>query len=264
MNVIIIAVISVTAIGIICAVILNVASKLMYVKIDERIAQLSEILPGINCGVCGYPGCSAYADALISGENVKPNLCTPGGVEALAKISSILGIEAGTIEQKIAVVSCSGDRISRQKKMAYSGIQTCEAASPLFGGENACSFGCLGYGDCQRVCPNGAICMESGLARISPHLCIGCALCVKTCPHKLISVEKKDDFPIIVACKNTEKGAIVRKKCTNGCIACTKCLKVCPDEAIVIENNLAKISYTKCSGCKKCAEVCVAKCIEVV
>ena len=260
MSVIITAVVSVTIIGTICAIILNVASQLMYVKVDIRVTQLLEVMPGTNCGACGYPGCSGYATALLSGEDVKVNLCTPGGSETLSKISAILGVEAGTIEQKIAVVSCAGDQKARQKKMDYFGLQTCEAAKSLFGGDNACAFGCLGYGDCQTVCPSDAVCMENGLARIIMNLCTGCGLCVKACPNSLISIDNAD-IPVFVACKNIEKGAVVRKKCSSGCIACNKCVKECPDEAIVIEDNLAKIDYSKCSGCRRCVEVCITKCI---
>jgi len=254
-----IAVFSVSAIGAILAAILCIASKFMNVKVDERLSQLDEIMPGANCGACGFPGCSGFAKALLSG-NAKPNECPPGGPDLVKKISAILGVEAESIEQKIAVVCCSGDRNVRQKKMEYFGLQSCEAAKTLFGGDNACANGCLGFGDCQVVCPSNAICMLDGLARIIYENCTGCNLCVKACPNRLISIEKAG-IPVLIACKNTEKGAVTRKKCSSGCIACTKCVKECPDGAITIENNLAKIDYTKCSGCGKCVAVCMTKCI---
>jgi len=257
MNVILTAVISVTSMGLICSCILAVASKLMYVKIDERITQLAGIMPGANCGACGYPGCSGYASALIE-ENAKTNLCTPGGASLLAKISEIMGIEAGSIEEKRAFVSCNCN--AQIKKMEYKGIQSCEAAKPAFGGQNSCAFGCFGYGDCLTVCPSDAICMENNLAHIIAEKCTGCGLCVKACPNKLISIQKAD-IPVLIACKNIEKGAVTRKKCSIGCIACTKCVKECPQGAISMENNLAVIDYSKCSSCGKCAEVCMTKCI---
>jgi Na+-translocating ferredoxin:NAD+ oxidoreductase RNF subunit RnfB len=263
MDTIYIAVFSVTAIGIICAAVLCVASKLMHVKVDERVSRLQSSLPGVNCGVCGYPGCSAYAVALLAGEGVKTNLCTPGGAEVLEKISAILGVESGSIEQKTAIVSCNSDQNAQRKKMEYKGIQSCEGAKPLFGGENACAFGCLGYGDCQTVCPSNAICMEGGLARIITNLCTGCGLCVKICPNNLISIENAS-IPVFIACKNIEKGAVTRKKCTSGCIACTKCVKECPEAAITMADNLAMIDYEKCTGCKRCVEVCVTKCISIL
>jgi len=258
MNVIIVSVVSVTAIGIICSAILSVFSRLMYVKIDERISMLTEIMPGANCGACGYPGCSGYAAALVT-DNAKTNLCTPGGSEVLAKISSILGVEAGSMEKKTAVVKCLGDCAAQKKKMDYKGIQSCTAAKQLYGGEGACAFGCLGYGDCQKVCPSGAICTEDGLARVIAGLCTGCGLCVKTCPNNLIAVESA--APVFVLCNNIEKGAVTRKKCAKGCIACGKCARECSAQAITMADNLAVIDYEKCTGCGHCVQVCVSKCI---
>ncbi|MCL2210053.1 MAG: RnfABCDGE type electron transport complex subunit B [Treponema sp.] len=262
MNIIIISVVSVTALGFICSSILSVVSKLMYVKIDERIALLTEIMPGANCGACGYPGCSGYASALVT-DNAKTNLCTPGGAAVLAKISSILGVEAGSIESKIAVVSCKGDCKTQKKKSEYRGLQSCAAAKQLYSGENSCAFGCLGYGDCRTVCPSGAICMENNLARIIPALCTGCGICVKTCPNKLITIESADRS-VFILCKNIEKGAVTRKKCSSGCIACTKCVRECPEQAISMKDNLAVIDYDKCSDCRRCVEVCMTKCIGLV
>ncbi|WP_461257730.1 RnfABCDGE type electron transport complex subunit B [Treponema sp. R80B11-R83G3] len=257
MNMILIAIISVTAIGGICGIILAVASKLMYVKVDERVIQLQEILPGANCGACGYPGCSGYAQALSDGK-AAINLCTPGGTGVLTKISAILGVEAGNIERKSAVIHCIGSAPFRIKKMEYKGVQTCVAAKQFFGGHTACTFGCLGYGDCKFACPSNAICVEDRLARVIPSLCTGCGLCVKTCPNKLIWIENSN-IPVILACNNIEKGAVTRRKCKTGCIACGKCVRECKDNALVIIDNHAKIDYSKCTGCGHCAEVCVSK-----
>ena len=261
MNGIFIAVFSVTTIGVICAAVLSIASRLMYVRVDERVAGLQACLPGANCGACGYPGCSGYAVALLSGGGVKTNLCTPGGPDVLAKISAILGVEAASVERKAAVVHCRGDCNAQQKKMDYFGLQSCAAAKQLFGGEGACAFGCLGYGDCQKACPSNAVCIENGLARIDARLCTGCGLCVKACPNNLISTMNAG-ITVSVLCRNIEKGAVARKKCSSGCIACGKCVKECPSAAITVEDNLAGIDYEKCTLCGHCAEVCVTKCIQ--
>jgi RnfABCDGE-type electron transport complex B subunit len=261
MNVIIIAIISVTAIGAICALLLSTASKLMAVKADERLAQLLEYLPGTNCGACGYPGCAGYAEALISGDGVKDNLCTPGGSVVVKHLSEILGVEAGEVVRKIAVVHCRGDCNVQQTKMDYKGIQTCAAAKQLYGGAGACAYGCLGYGDCQPACPFNAICMEDGLARVIADYCTGCGLCVKTCPNKLITIEEASET-IAVLCKSIDKGAVARKKCKNACLGCKKCVRECPAGAIEVAENLAKIDYEKCIDCAHCAETCVTKCIQ--
>lgn len=267
MNAIIVAVVSVTSIGLISAVVISVVHKLMYVKVDERVAQILECLPGANCGACGYAGCSGYADALSAG-NIAANLCTPGGKAVAEKVSAVLGIEVGDVVPKVAVVHCRGDLAHQVKKMEYVGVQSCMAAKQLFGGEGACTFGCIGYGDCQAVCPVDAICMDDSLARVKTSLCIGCGLCAKACPNNVISIENADTA-VFVLCKSIEKGAVVRKKCTSGCIGCSKCVKECPATAIALEDNLARIDSEKCasyrlttdSSCRHCAEVCTTKCI---
>ncbi|MCL2057139.1 MAG: RnfABCDGE type electron transport complex subunit B [Oscillospiraceae bacterium] len=263
MDTIIIAVVSVTAISAVCAVILCAASKFMAVKSDERMVKIRECLPGTNCGACGFPGCDGYAAALISGGDVKTNLCAPGGAAVLEQLSGILGVDAGDPAVKTAVVRCGGGDLQQKKKMDYKGIETCMAAKQLFGGEGMCAFGCLGYGDCQAACPGGAICMENKLARVIPGLCTGCGLCVKACPNNLITVDD-ESIAVAVLCKNMEKGAVVRKKCSSGCIGCKKCVRECEAGAIAVENNLAVIDYEKCTGCGHCAGVCVTKSIKLL
>lgn len=260
MEFILISVFSVTVVGTVCAVVLCTASRMMYVKVDERLAKMEECLPGTNCGACGFPGCSGYAKALVSDKNVKPNLCTPGGEGVLKLVSEILGVEAGNVEKKTAVVRCRGDQKALQKKMEYKGISSCEAAKLLFSGEGACAMSCLGYGDCLAVCPSNAICLEEGLARVNS-LCTGCGLCVKACPSGLITIENASRAAVVV-CKNLEKGAIARKKCSSACIACSKCVKECPSGAIVLKDFLAVIDYDKCTDCGHCVEICITKCIQ--
>ena len=235
MDTIFIAVFSVSITGFFCAVMLCTASKIMHVKVDERLAQLLEYLPGVNCAVCGFPGCPSYAEALLSGRGVKSNLCTPGGAETAAKISAIFGVEAESFTSKTAVVHC-------------------------LAGKASCAFGCLGCGACKTACPAGAVRLKDSLARIDTSLCTGCGLCVKACPNGLILIHDAA-IAAAVLCRNTEKGAAARKQCPKSCIGCGKCARECPGEAIVVENNLAKIDYEKCSGCGRCIEVCVSKCI---
>jgi len=261
MNTIIIAVVSVTAIGIICAALLSIASKMMALKVDERIALLEEFMPGINCGACGYPGCNGYAVALIENKNIESNLCTPGGFEVVKKISAFLGVEADDVAKKTAVIHCRGDCNLQQKKMDYKGIKTCAGAKQLFGGDGACAFGCLGYGDCKIVCPSNAICMYNSLAVIKTDLCTCCSLCIKTCPNNLISIVD-GDITVAVFCKSTDKGAVTRKKCSSGCIGCGKCVRECPESAIIVKDNLAVIDYEKCTFCGICADVCITGCIQ--
>jgi len=238
---------------------LAAASKVFAVKTDERVARIREVLPGVNCGACGYTGCDGYAGALIH-ENATINVCIPGGNTVSKAISGILGVASEDVIRQVAVVYCSGDRNARLLKMDYSGIQTCAAAKLFHGGQNACGFGCIGYGDCAAVCPEGAICVENGLAYVDALRCTGCGICVKVCPNNIILIEQSMNAAAVL-CKNTEKGADVRKECSFGCIACMKCVRECPEDAITVSENLASVDPFKCDGCGKCAEVCVTGCI---
>ena len=202
MNTLVVAVISMTAIGLVCSALLSFLGKIMYVKVDERVQRIRDNMPGANCGACGFSGCDGYAAALAEG-GVATNKCTPGGSDLVKKISAILGTESdGEMAKLVAVVHCCGDSDTSRDKMEYTGVRTCTAANRIFGGQTACTFGCLGYGDCKGVCPSGAICIERGLAHIDTRKCTGCGLCVKACPKRIITIET-EPLKAMVICKNT-------------------------------------------------------------
>ncbi len=247
-------------IGLIAAAVLTLASRFMGVKANEKEKNILSTLPGANCGACGYPGCEAYAKALASGETSTVSLCVPGADGVSKQISEILGVEFEGVTKKTAFIHCRGDCTHNKEKAFYQGISSCAAAVGYFGGEGACSQGCIGYGDCAAACPADAICIENGIAHVDPRKCIGCGLCTKVCPNKIISLMSGAE-KVYVTCSNTEKGAVTRKKCDVGCIACTKCAKVCPTGAAEVINNLSHIDYGKCIRCGKCAEVCPVQCI---
>jgi Na+-translocating ferredoxin:NAD+ oxidoreductase RNF subunit RnfB len=259
MNAILFAVISVGLIGLLCGIMLAVASKVMGVKSDELLVELRECLPGANCGACGFPGCDGYAAALASGDTAT-NLCIPGGDPVSRQLGELLGVGFVDVVEQIAVVHCCGHSGNTSRKMAYQGVATCAAVKQLHGGAGACAYGCLGFGDCAAVCPNGAICVEDSLARIDTRLCTGCGMCARACPNHVIYTNA-DNITTVVTCQNLEKGAAVRKKCANGCIGCRKCERECPEQAITVTDNLARIDYDKCNGCGHCADVCTTKCI---
>lgn len=251
---------AVGSIGALCAVMLVIAAKFMSVREDQTEKKLRECLPGANCGACGYTGCDGYAKALASGQEQSTNLCRPGGDAVSRAISDILGSQFEDTVEQVAVVHCNGTCDKTGKKAVYDGIDTCTGARMLYGGDGECVFGCLGRGDCASVCPEDAICMESGIARVDTEKCVGCGICVKACPNKIITL--MPDFKRqVVLCSNEEKGALTRKKCSVGCIACKKCEKACPHDAIHVENNLARIDYDKCTSCGECSRVCPVGCI---
>ena len=261
MNGIVLAIVSVTVIGLICAVILSIASKIMAVPVNETQTRIRECLPGANCGACGYAGCDGYASALADGKETKTTKCIPGSDGVASQIAQVLGVEAEDVIEQVAVIHCSGDCDATRKKVDYQGIESCRAAKLFYGGTGACTFGCLGLGDCMKVCPQDAICLEKGIAHIDTRKCIGCGLCTKTCPQHIITTED-DVIKTMVTCSNHDKGAVTRKACTNGCIGCQKCVKECPVQAISMDNNLAKIDYSKCIRCCKCDDVCPTGCMK--
>lgn len=250
---ILIAVGVVSAVGLVCGIVIAVASKVMEVKEDERVNAIRDCLPGANCGACGYTGCDSYAKALVNGE--KTNLCIPGADAVAKKIADVLGVEAENVVEMVAVVSCNGDCRATGIKQNYEGSPSCAAASLIYGGTGKCVFGCLGYGDCMNACPNDAICVSDGVARIDTSRCTGCGQCAKACPKHLI-ILVPDVRQTIVRCSNKEKGALARKKCANACIACKKCENTCKHDAIHVINNVAVIDFEKCVDCGECSKVC--------
>lgn len=247
------------AVAFAAGILLAVSSYFFAVKEDEKVVKLRECLPGANCGACGYAGCDSYAKALVE-EGAKANLCIPGADSAAQGIAQILGCDVECVDSCVAVVNCNGNCKSVKKKAEYAGVKTCRASSMIFAGELECRFGCMGCGDCADVCPSHAICVEAGVAVIDRDLCIGCGLCAKTCPKKIISMVPKC-ADVKVLCSNEDKGPAARKACINSCIGCKKCQMNCEAEAIKVENNLARIDYSKCTSCGKCREVCPTKCI---
>lgn len=233
--------------------VLAIASKVFAVEQDERLEPVTEALPGANCGGCGYTGCGAYAQAIVDG-TAPLGLCAAGGQESVEKIAAIMGMEAVKMERKVALVKCRGNHAT--KKGLYEGISDCEAASRILGnGPNLCAYGCLGFGNCVKACPEGAISVVDGVAKVDHEKCIGCMACAAACPRGIIESVPYDQ-DIVVACSSKEKGAALRKFCDIGCIGCKMCEKVCEHDAIHVVDNLAVIDYSKCVSCGACAEKC--------
>lgn len=268
MNLILVAVISLGAIGLVSALILYVASKKFAVYEDPRIAQVSEALPQANCGGCGYPGCTGFADACVKAGSLEGKLCPVGGQPVMEKVAAILGLKAVLAEPKVAVVRCNGTCVNRPKLALYDGVRSCAVANSTGGGESGCFFGCLGCGDCVSACPFGAIRMnpETELPEVNEEACTACGACVKACPRSIIEIRPKGKRSrrVYVQCVNKDKGGVARKACTVACIGCGKCVKACPFEAIAVENNLAYINPDKCKSCRKCEMECPQKAIVAV
>lgn len=259
MQAILIPVIIVAGIGILAGVILTVAAKFMSVPVDERVSDVREVLPGANCGACGFAGCDEYAEKLVN-DGVKTNLCTPGGSDVAHRISNLLGGEFEEVVPMRAVVKCSGTKGNTEYIMDYQGPKTCEGCNYFYQGRGTCSHACLGFGDCVLVCQYGAMYVENGIAVVDKELCTGCGMCVSRCPNNLIEVIPAAN-EVFVACSSTDHGAFTRKICKAGCIGCKRCEKACEYGAIIITDNLAHIDPVKCVNCGKCVPVCPTKVI---
>lgn len=248
-------VVLVVIIGLVLAVVLTIASKVFFVPVDETVANLRAELPGANCGACGFAGCDDYANALGADHSMSTGLCPVGGAAVAAKLAEVLGVEAVAEEPKVAVVHCNGNCDARGELLEWNGINTCKAAKQFFGGMKACSYGCIGLGDCERVCAYDAIHVCNGVSVVDREKCVSCGMCAKECPNHIIDILPKKNL-VTVQCSSTAKGAVARKQCDNACIGCMKCTKVCKFEAIKVENNLASIDAEACKNCGLCAKEC--------
>lgn len=271
MNFILIAVAVLGAIGLIAALVLFVCSKKFAVKEDPRIGQVAELLPGANCGGCGYPGCGGFADALVKaadGGSLEGMLCPVGGADVMGKVADLLGMAVANSEPKVAVVRCNGSCEHRPKIAEYSGLRTCSAMHACGTGETACGYGCLGCGDCVEACSFGGITInpETGLPEVNEDLCTSCGACVKACPRNIIELRKKGpkNRRVYVGCVNKDKGAVSMKACKVSCIGCGKCAKECAFDAIKVEGNVAYIDADKCRLCRKCEKACPTHAIVAV
>jgi len=258
-SVIVWAALSMLLLGTLFGVGLVLAARAFAGKQNALVEEILDLLPGINCGACGYSGCRAYAEAVAEGAEV--NLCVPGGPDAAAALAERMGVEVAETTRLRAVVHCQGGTDRCGQRFEYVGEQNCLAAHITSGGSKACAYGCLGYGSCAAACPFGAITMsDERLPVIDPDTCTACGICVKTCPRDLISLLPVD-CTTYLGCSSHDRGKAVKDVCAVGCIACGLCAKKDPAGAIAMEDNLPVLDREK-SGCdfSVAAQVCPMKC----
>ncbi len=258
---ILIAALIFAAIAIVLGLILAFASHIFKVEVDERIEQICDVLPGANCGGCGYAGCAALADAIVKGE-AKMNACNACDDEVTEKIALIMGMPV-VGEKKVryrAQVMCSGTHDLAKKKYIYAGLDDCYAANKLAGGDKLCPNGCIGLGSCVKACNFDAISIVNGVAAVDYNKCRACGMCVSACPKGIIKLIPFDSKHW-VGCMSHDKGAITKIYCDVGCIGCKICEKNCPTGAIKVTDSVAEIDYNLCNGCNTCATKCPRKII---
>ncbi|NLL43781.1 MAG: RnfABCDGE type electron transport complex subunit B [Firmicutes bacterium] len=240
---------------------LAVASKVFHVETDPRVDEIFEVLPGVNCGACGFAGCSAFAEGVATGE-APVNGCPVGGASVAKMVAAIMGVESDGPNRQVAQVLCKGGLAEAKQRGDYDGPRDCRIAHATQGGDKACSYGCLGYGSCVAACQFDAMYMdENGLPVVIEENCTACGKCVDACPRDIIMLVDEEQG-VHIRCRSLLTGRFVRQVCSVGCIACQRCVKVCPTEAIYMQDNLARINYDKCTNCQACVEVCPMNTIE--
>ncbi len=221
MSDILLPVLIVSAIGVSVGLLLSAVWAIMTVPKDETAQNLTEALPSAECGAC----------------------------------EAILDTDIGDVAAKAAIVRCLGICDNTYVKMDYTGFNSCAAAAQLYGGMNACRFGCIGLGDCARECDHHAIELCNEIAIVDRDICVGCGKCAEVCPKQLIELTDRRQAAQVM-CSNREKGAVTRKNCRVGCIGCMRCERVCPEGAVKVENFLARVDRSLCTGCGICIMEC--------
>ena len=261
----------ITALGAIFGTGLSLANKKFAVNTDPRIEKILALLPGANCGSCGYPGCSGLAEAIVARKaSVAPCIaCTSDNRKKIAAIMGITGeIEENIELRKVPILSCNGNHITAPKLFEYKGIKDCHLVANFFAGPGRCNFGCLGFGSCVKICPFGAISMgENGLPQFDYSKCTGCGLCVQQCPQKVITLVNANS-KIHVKCNNRDKGKAAILDCSVSCISCGICEKNCPTGAIKLREDsngsIPVIDYSICNECGLCVKNCPRHCIQII
>lgn len=240
---ILIALLTLGGLTLLLALMLTIANKKLYVYEDPRIDVVEGMLPHANCGACGYPGCRPFAEALVKGEML-PGKCTVSSEDGRKVIAAYLGVDAGTEEKRVARLACAGGFNVAINRAKYEGIGTCRGEALIAGGGKGCSWGCLGHGDCEKVCDFDAITMNAfGIPVVDESKCTACGDCVEVCPKDLFSLHPVS-HRLWVACKSLEAGDAVLEDCEVGCTACGKCAMDAPS-LISMVNNLPLIDYSK-------------------
>ncbi|QTA86665.1 RnfABCDGE type electron transport complex subunit B [Desulfonema magnum] len=228
--------------AIILSYILGWANEKFKVEVDPRIEAVLEILPGANCGGCGYLGCSDYAVAIVT-DNDPVNKCTVGGEACAKQLAEIMGVEATKTNPLYAVVHCGAHSDDRLMPTEYRGEKRCSAAHQV-AGVQGCTFGCLGFGDCVRACNYDAIHIVDSLATVDYEKCIGCGACAKVCPRNIITIVGfQEDMIPTVACSNKDKPKEAKAVCQVSCIGCKICSK--SSDIFNVNDNLSECDYER-------------------
>ncbi|HSM05060.1 MAG TPA: RnfABCDGE type electron transport complex subunit B [Longimicrobiales bacterium] len=220
------------------------ANARLRVEEDPRLDDLTDLLPGANCGACGYAGCRAFAEAVIQGRT-PPATCTVMGEAEREDVAEYLGVDVGAAQRKVARLLCAGGSDVAPRKAAYVGIESCAAAVAVTGGGKGCAWGCVGFADCAVACDFDAIVMShTGLPVVLPEACTACGDCVEACPLDLFALFPEDDH-LFVQCRNLLDGDAAEAVCSVACTGCRRCVQDAAPGLIEVHQGLAVIDYDR-------------------
>jgi len=236
------------------ATLLAVADRRLRVFEDPRIDEVEEMLPHVNCGACGFPGCRPFAEALVQGR-AKPAGCTVSSDEGRARIAAYLGVAVGVQEKWVARLACAGGSNVARNRAHYDGLPSCRAAAQVAGGGKSCFWGCLGFGDCGDACDFDAIHMDAhDLPVVDEDRCTACGDCVEACPKDLFSLHPVS-HRVWVACRSLEAGDGQLEACEVACTACGRCAMDAP-ALIHMDQNLPVVEYGAAPQARDAIERC--------
>ncbi|HJA77962.1 MAG TPA: Fe-S cluster domain-containing protein [Candidatus Desulfovibrio intestinavium] len=246
--------------GLLASVVLAVASRVFYIKEDPRVEAVLEVLPGANCGGCGFAGCEGYAAAVVSDPKIPANSCCAGGAQTSIAVGELTGKTVAEAEPLMSLRRCDKVAGNVSLRYQYQGMPSCAAAAMLRGGVDNCQYSCLGFGDCVMVCSFDAMQIVNGLVQVNARKCTGCGRCTQACPRGVLELVPKR-ARVAVYCNTHDKLRAVTDICDSGCIKCGRCIKVCPAKAVRLENSRIVIDQLQClSYGPECNEACVSAC----
>ena len=108
MEVLLYTILTLCALGVLSAVILYFVAQKFRVEEDPRIDEVEKMLPGANCGGCGFAGCRGMADALVKQDDISALFCPVGGGDCMKAVAAYLGKSAPEKEPQVATVRCGG------------------------------------------------------------------------------------------------------------------------------------------------------------
>jgi RnfABCDGE-type electron transport complex B subunit len=256
-------IISVGGLALVFGVILGFSAKKFAVESDPKVDRIINVLPGANCGGCGYPGCTVFAERVVQGA-ANYRGCPPGGSSLAVEIAKQMGVEASLESRNVAFIMCNGSNDNIKRNYIYDGPKSCVSASQLAtGGNKTCAYSCIGLESCKNACPFGAIKMVDSIAVVIAEKCSACGKCIPACPKNLIEIVPEKST-VRVLCNSRDKARAVKESCRAGCFGCSLCQRACKAGAISVADNIAHIDYEKCVMCLECIDKCPSKAIKLM